>query len=265
MGLLLPHKSTISIYPDMVSVSPSIEHKAAGGGPRGKIEVFSQESRYRLFRLLHQLTFERVTFATLTYPADFPTEAKIYKGHLKEYRRRFERLYGPVKAVWRLEFQERGAPHFHIMYLDAPFIPIHDWCWLWKCVCKSYDMAHELLGVDVKLVTGNSEKNLIASYLSKYVGKLDQSEVRNGSNKTGRYWGRWNIEESDPTKIEVRSWQAELIVAELLRSRGDGERWEPADRTMCTLFGNSLGSDRYSQRVRKIVDEVKRRGYSRVA
>lgn len=249
MGLSLPHKRTLRIYPDMMTVSAGCGGNHLGGGKRGKIEVFSKESRYRLFSMMHKLTFKTVTFLTLTYPLQYPSDPKVYKGHLKEYRRRFEKKYGPVPAVWRLEFQERGAPHFHLMYLDMGFIPVHELCWLWKCVVKSWDMAHELLGVDIKLITSGKEKKLIASYLAKYVGKVDQSEGKNDGSGVGRYWGKWNIEEVSPIILETDDKSAGDIVTRYLAMRGGSETWQPPDPTVCTIFGNKLGGCEFSNRV----------------
>lgn len=263
MGLLLPHKSTISIYPDMVTVRPTNPNPKGGGGKRKQIEGFSEESRYRLFRMLHELTFERVTFITLTYPAEFPTEPRVYKAHLKEYRRRFERLYGPVRAVWRLEFQKRGAPHYHLMYLDAPFIPAADLSELWSNVTGSNDPNHRKIGVDVKLVTSRNEGALVASYLAKYVGKPTLEGANNGNNKVGRWWGRWNIEESHPVEIEVGSGTASNLVAQLLGPDAGGGKWRPVDISACTVFGDSMGCDKYREHVLAVLEQVKRRGFTR--
>lgn len=255
MGLLLPHKRTLRVYPDMVSVSGGVGEGLTGGGERGEIKVFSPESRYRLFRLLHQITFDRVTFCTLTYPADFPTDKKVYKAHLKEYRRRFERTYGKLRAVWRLEFQERGAPHYHIMYLDAPFIPIEEWCNLWSNVIGTDDLNHRKIGVDVKLVTNGTEKGLIVAYLGKYVAKVDNSSAYEGDRKPGRWWGKWNIVDPTPIEIECDLNEAIAFVEETLADRTN-QGWEPLDKKQCTLFGERLGTDDFEHRTVVRIKEI---------
>ena len=242
----------------MLSLSLPDVGEHVGGGARGEIEVFSPESRYRLFRCLHQLKFKRVTFVTLTYPGEFPTDPRVYKGHLKEYRRRFEAKYGKVQAVWRLEFQERGAPHFHIFYLDCPFIEIGEWCWLWKCVTHTWDMAHELLGVDVKLVVEGGEQGLIASYVGKYVAKIDERSQNGRSEKCGRWWGRWNIDEEDPIEIEISDREASLVTSWVLSLGRSGASWEPRDPTVCTLFGNSMGGNEFSRRVQGLLAGIEK-------
>ncbi len=258
MGLLLPHKRKITVYPDMMSVSIPGVGGQVGGGKRGKVQHFSADSRYRLFRLLHQLKFERVTFVTLTYPAEFPTNPRKYKAHLKEYRRRFEARYGKVPAVWRLEFQERGAPHYHLMYLDAPFVPVPDWCALWSDVIHTKDENHRKIGVDVKLITQGKEAGLVASYLGKYVAKVDERCNVDSERSPGRWWGKWNVQEEVPIEIEVMDWQAAHVVVDALSRRGSDSSWQPTDPTVCTVFGNHMGRDDFQHVVIRCVGEVTR-------
>jgi hypothetical protein len=240
-------------------VSCPADPKQIGGGERGEIEVFSRASRRRLFRELHKLIFKTVTFITLTYPSEFPVACKVYKANLKEYRRRFEIKWGAARAIWRLEFQKRGAPHFHIMYLDLPFIPVWEIAWMWKCVCHTWDMAHEVNGVDLKLITDAREGRLIAQYLSKYIAKVDERSGKHDREHTGRWWGRWNIVDERKMEFETTDWEAERIVTFVLSlRRGDG-LWEPVDRSLCSIFGDNLGSSEFSERVVQLVGYVKNR------
>jgi hypothetical protein len=232
----------------------------SGGGVRGEIQVFSAKSRYRLFQTLHKLEFKTVTFCTLTYPAEFPTDAKVYKAHLKEYRRRFELWFGKYPAVWRLEFQKRGAPHYHIMYLDAPFINIQDWCELWHDVIRSNDPAHLKNGVDVKLVTGGAESKLVASYLAKYVAKIDDRIQSCMKINPGRWWGKWNIAEEKPIEVDCRDYQAEEIIKTILDARKQ-PGWEPVDYSLCSVLGETMGTGEFRKLaigvILKVLDPVK--------
>jgi hypothetical protein len=56
---------------------------------------------------------------TLTYPGPWrlwaPT-AEVAHAHRRAFLERYSRAFGfRVLGVWKLEFQERGAPHFHIL------------------------------------------------------------------------------------------------------------------------------------------------------
>lgn len=257
MGLLLMHKRKLRLWNDMFSLSGVEAHDPPKGGVRGEIEVFSKASRYRLFRMLHQLEFSRVTFVTLTYPAPYPEESRKYKAHLKEFRRRFEEKWGKVRAVWRLEFQERGAPHFHIMFLDCPFVDVHDLCWMWKCVVHSWDMAHEIIGVDVKLITDARKEALVASYLSKYIAKVDERKAGHAKRGVGRWWGRWNVVDVEPLEFEITDREAERITSFALRCRVGNQDWTPVDPTICTVFGYSLGSGEFGRLICRYKDFVR--------
>jgi len=238
------------VWNDMLSVSGISEGDRLGGGDRGEIKIFSGASRYRLFRELHQLRFETVTFLTLTYPAIFPTDVRKAKANLKEFRRRFENVYGKIQAVWRLEFQERGAPHFHIMYLDCPFLDLPELLYTWKSIVHSWDMAHELLGVDIKLIVNNKEQKLIASYLGKYIAKVDERTQKDARKNVGRWWGKWNIEDPQPYECIITDRQAERIVDFVLAARMGSQEWQPIDPSLCTVFGSSMGGSKFGEFVR---------------
>lgn len=51
---------------------------------------------------------------TLTYGAMFPTDGLTVKLHLKRILQWLKR-YGIEDLIWFLEFQKRGAPHFHVL------------------------------------------------------------------------------------------------------------------------------------------------------
>jgi len=256
VGLLLSHKRKITLFRDLVTVSEVAGGEQSGGGKRGEVSVFSSGSRFRLFRLLHTLKFETMTFCTLTYPAEFPTDPKIYKAHLKEWRRRYEERFGKVPTVWRLEFQTRGAPHYHLLQLDAPFAEVGYLSELWASVVHSCDEAHKKIGVDVKLITKGKEARLIATYIAKYVAKIDNSKLSEQKNKVGRWWGKWNIEEEKPIEIEVPTSWAEEFVEKMTQS-DDPDAWKPAEKTRCTIFGSNMGTDETEKRALAIITAMR--------
>ena len=248
MGLLLSHIRKVSVYPDMVTCGLSGGGNQTGGGKRGVVENFSKQSRHRLFCLLHSVEFKKVTFTTLTYPGIFPTNPRVWKKHLKEYKRLFELAYGKIRAIWRLEFQARGAPHWHIMYLDCPFIAIKEWCMVWAKAIKATDPETWKNGVDVKLISKRREKKLIVSYVAKYLAKFDGGTQDDPKFRPGRYWGRWNIPKPIPSTFVLTSGQASSVITELLRSRMGSSTWQPADDTICGIFGDNLGGSTFGRR-----------------
>jgi hypothetical protein len=158
-----------------------------GGGKRGEIREFSSASRRRLMALMAQIDRtscrRRPLFITLTYPAKFPRSARIYKAHLRSFLARFNRRYPHVPIIWRLEFQARGAPHFHLMVFTPWFIP---WQWVagaWYDATGRSDVYTLLAGTETRAVrTWRGVMFYAAKYMSKTTALPD-------GQRPGRLWG----------------------------------------------------------------------------
>lgn len=139
-------------------------------GKRGSVSTFSRASRTRLFDLFHRLDIKRKPiFVTLTYGKEYP-DARTAKNHLRTLLERIRRRMDgmEVSAVWRLEFQERGAPHFHIIFFDLPYIDKLTWQYWWEEITGTPEPFTRVERV-------RSHKQIMA-YVSKYVAKLDPAE-----------------------------------------------------------------------------------------
>lgn len=103
---------------------------------RGKITGFSPKSRRRFLSTV--LKTDRKTwnegwvFLTFTYGQFWPDEARA-KQHLWAFLRRLERRFGigAVCGFWRMEYQARGAVHFHAILHGLPYLPKNDLAQLW--------------------------------------------------------------------------------------------------------------------------------------
>ena len=93
---------------------------------RGDIRGWSRKSRARMISSLSELDLAPLymsadfpAMVTLTYPGDWKTVAPdgaVVKGHLQAFFKRYRRSWGEdLKCIWKLEFQRRGAPHFHLL------------------------------------------------------------------------------------------------------------------------------------------------------
>lgn len=138
---------------------------------RSCISSFSRQSRSRLMDLFHRLEIKRLAiFVTLTYPEGFPN-AKTAKANLRAFFKRIERLHPSkaISAIWRLEFQERGAPHIHIVFFNLPFTPKE----------KIQSMWDEIIGGvrSFTRIEGIYSNKKLMNYLSKYVAKVEPSDV----------------------------------------------------------------------------------------
>lgn len=180
-----------------------------GGGMRGVVMEFSKDSRKRLLRRTARLNATQGVFLTLTYPKRYPN-AKIAKSHLRAFLERMRRRFPKSSALWRLEFQERGAPHFHLVFFNIPFIPFWQLRAWWSQIIRQYIDGQKPF-VRINYLQGTKA---VMSYVSKYVSKAESaasaSLFNNGSylhavksgaipgvllaNLPGRWWGIFNRE-----------------------------------------------------------------------
>jgi hypothetical protein len=181
---------------------------------RGTITDFSAGSRGRLFDLFHKMEVKRsAIFITLTYPTlEYTcTEAKR---HLRAFFKRLERLVGQESMVWiwRMEFQERGAIHFHIICPTLPYIEKQTIQTFWGEITGSVRPFTRIEMI-------HSWKKLM-NYVSKYIAKVNPPEISGGFNlptylaayqqkhgqEIGRVWGvenRKNLELAQEVTVEL--------------------------------------------------------------
>lgn len=92
----------------------------------GIIRGWSRRSRARMVSSISELDLAPLllqegapAMVTLTYPGEWLSVAPdgpTVKAHLQAFFKRFERAWGtPWMGIWKLEFQRRGAPHFHLL------------------------------------------------------------------------------------------------------------------------------------------------------
>jgi len=256
MDLIFSHNCTLSVFPNMVKItSPggSANHDPV---PRGVVQGFSAAARKRMLELLNQLTFERITFVTLTYPKEWNPDGHEYKKHLRRFRARMERKYPKIRVLWRLEFQKRGAPHFHLLLFDAPFLCKYCISYDWYKSVGSKDRKHLKYGTNVRGVASKGENGKIISYVAKYAAKPLDREAVTDDSWTGRYYGRWNVETPDPVEITIDPGGAVRIALGALSLRGGRSSYEPAILTRCTVFGDSMGSSEFGSVIRDSAESI---------
>ena len=173
---------------------------------RNKIKSFSDRSHKRLLEELLTLKFF-IAFPTLTYPKNFPTDPKKFKRDLDVFGKRLLWKFPRCYFLWKLEFQKRGAPHYHLLgtfgdvmrsengklvkidYND-PKTRRYIQKWIskaWFEVVGSNDINHFKAGTRVDFILDSPQK-AIKKYLAKYTAKPDSTE--NEIQYPGRFWGR---------------------------------------------------------------------------
>ncbi|MGC3988551.1 MAG: hypothetical protein QM796_02465 [Chthoniobacteraceae bacterium] len=177
----------LSIWPDaqriMLKGVPLWEQYERPRGKRAKIGGFTYRSRRNMQCLLATIRRDAVAlFVTLTYPSTWASDPKEWKRHLDVFGKWLCRNYPKASAIWKLEAQQRGAPHFHLMVFGIEFLPHGAVARRWFEIVGSNDPAHIAAGVQVVRVKSHRG---VMRYASKiYMGK----EVKDFVG-VGRFWG----------------------------------------------------------------------------
>lgn len=83
------------------------------------IKGFSPASRLRALQWLNMLQVDRLqkpVFVTTTFHDTYPADAVTLKKILDKFLKRFKRQWPGSVYFWRVEYQKRGAPHFHFIF-----------------------------------------------------------------------------------------------------------------------------------------------------
>ena len=182
-------------------------------GKRGPCKGFGPQCRHRLLDVANAIQPDALPnhgkFVTLTFGPDYPTDNERVMADLDAIRKRVERKFGVFCAIWREEFQERGAPHFHLIIWVDRYIPF---AWLrdaWTEIAWSNAPAGKYCRVRLEaLRTWGGTLHYIAKYLAKPLPEALQSAT------TGRQWGIWRR-----GMLPVEFVQAVLTHAEFLAVR----------------------------------------------
>ena len=163
---------------------------------RSEIGYFSYRSRRRLAFVASNTDVELNYMITLTYPDDYPTDGKMVKGHLNKYLKRLRRMLPDVEYLWFIEFQKRGAPHFHLLIDKDPTRQKWRVSRDWFEIVGSWDEKHLRAGTRCEEMRRSG-----ARYAVKYAMKMKQKRVPKIYRDVGRFWGH-----SKKVKPEARAW-----------------------------------------------------------
>lgn len=128
----------LHLYADYIQAKfPHVKGSNQGGGLRGRVSGFSDQSRVNMLRFLgrvRDLDQYQMYFLTLTYPDLFMVSWEQWKTDLDKWTKRLKRkfsyklpgerrVYLPVAFIWRMEMKVRlsgdnageYAPHFHVL------------------------------------------------------------------------------------------------------------------------------------------------------
>lgn len=186
--------------------------ESTGGFPedvrRGVVQGFSAASRRRLRLRLMEIDWGRLDamWVTLTYHKEWDDSWTGWKRDLGVFRKRLARSSMAAEGIiWRMEFQKRGAPHFHLVLgyahgLGPDRAQLRGWVRdNWAEVIGESDnealLEHGTDVVTVQVLPEQGGMGKLMGYLLKEMSKKHQAGV---GTATGRVWGvsgNWPVRE----------------------------------------------------------------------
>jgi len=191
-------------------------YSSRSGREDRKIMKFSAKSMSMLVATVNASKVNLRSILTLTYPSLFPNDGENVKKDLHRFLTWFKRR-GETEFLWFLEFQKRGAPHFHILsdiYNITPKMRVEvaeNWvggiarsAWLeWavatkalmgNCECE-YKILSDEISKAFKFTLRQETWEILRDetagkkYATKYATKEYQKEVPSQYKNVGRFWG----------------------------------------------------------------------------
>lgn len=198
------------------SLIQSVNQRMVAGREAKPIVKFTAKSMSRLIATVQATGVEFGSMMTLTYPSLYPQNGKIVKADMDRFLQIMKRKY-KAEYLWFLEFQKRGAPHFHVLTEHKCITPemrktiALTWVegmskanWL-RQRCKAigilngkkdgYETEARVLASSFKFTLRRETMELLKSrdgakrYVTKYAVKEYQKDVPEGFKGVGRFWG----------------------------------------------------------------------------
>jgi len=217
------------------------------GRPEGsEIREFSYRSRNRLLFWVKNCDVDFKSMLTITYPADFPRDGRQVKRDLATILKNLKHHYRGLRGIWFLEFQKRGAPHFHLLLS-------WDLSRKGELIEKRRTRRHKSHGSEsyrthqpsedqasrawFRTVGSGDEKHLragvcwehleqteaAARYAAKHSAKPHQKEVPEEYESVGRFWGKFGgvfLVGGEELELVTTEELARIIGPEIISSRG---------------------------------------------
>jgi len=161
----------------------------SSGEKRGQVKGFSAKSRRRLMMGLSKINRrERFIAITLTYQENVTDSRRAHRD-LHSFFGSLKRSYPRMAAYWKLEYQDRGSIHFHLL-LWATWLPQRWLAETWDRIA-----GHEFAGhsPSTRVERPRNSRNA-TRYMCSYLAKSRPGEHVDpvGSTHGRRVWGVHN-------------------------------------------------------------------------
>lgn len=178
-------------------------------GVRKPIDRLSKRALSNLIFLANNTKAKFQSFVTLTYGLQYPISGRETKSDLNRFLVNFRRVYPGESYIWVMEFQKRGAPHFHIMTTvplsENPRKHRRAIAEMWvRAVLGKGDREYcdlatlQKVNLRARMMAVHEHESQIKElwskdgavwYIAKYATKLHQKEVPEQFRSVGRFWG----------------------------------------------------------------------------
>lgn len=195
-GAYLTANFAIKFYANQIHAINLMQNNLSPEPPErdeNDIKEFSKHSRRRLFSLITSLDYPeygKPIFISATWHEDFPNSKHDLKTHLDKFHKRLRRNLPPFHIIWKLEYQKRGAPHFHFILFPLDNSKSFQDNLIYKNIFTQWMELKECNCKDCKLYSIKSkpinEFSHCMVYISKELGKVTQNEQH---HNLGRIWG----------------------------------------------------------------------------
>lgn len=159
--------------------------------PRGKTKTFSNIARRNMMYTLAMIRRDSLPcFVTLTYPKEYSSDASVWKKDLDKFCKRLTYKFRGVSAIWKLEPQRRGAPHYHLLVWGATLIDLLGFVpYAWNEIAAGGNVEHlrwHLGRIDnIPCVQQVDTQKQMYQYVLKYISK----SAAEGWKYVGKWWG----------------------------------------------------------------------------
>lgn len=202
-----------------LKASKGSDGEKRGGGKKKKICGYSENSRRGLLAFIAGIIRDHETpcFLTLTYHLLFP-DPKASKRHLKMFIQRLLRAFPDCSGIWKLEPQDRGAPHYHLLVWGVSELELKKFvAYAWHEIARDSedDKYHLLFHLGLlenskPCVTKVISFRGVWFYAAKYIGKT--FSVAGWDDKhTGRFWGYINKEKLPLGKLNECEYSLKFV------------------------------------------------------
>jgi hypothetical protein len=152
------------------------------------IQSFNNRSVSNLLHICRNSGHKIKSSFCLTYHNNYPSYGRILKKHLHSFLVMLHELH-KFQYIWVLEFQERGAPHFHFFVdVSSKNKKFHeDFAKIWNSITKESELHYAFHMSSRNFFPWNM---ITGTYLSKvYMAKSNQKDVPENFKNVGRFWG----------------------------------------------------------------------------